>query len=66
MEKQLQVSVRVHNAAFLDAAADALSDRGMVVFFRKRVKSEGLVVGEIASSRLSSLMLVGGCDVRRD
>ena len=62
--REVPVSVRVLDAAHLDAAADALADRGMRVFFRKRAATEGLVVGTIRRALLPQLELVGGCLVR--
>lgn len=66
MTKEVPVLVRVLDVACLDAAADALTDRGMRVFWRKRGGDQGLISGSIAPALLPTLRLVGGCRVLRE
>lgn len=61
--KEVTVTVRVLDPAYLDAAADALSDRGMRVHWRKRDKRGAMIGGSVLPALIDVLKLVVGCEV---
>ena len=57
----VNVTIIVDNPAYLDAAADALQARGMIVHYRSKRPRYATVVGSISLLLLPRLALVGGC-----